>query len=162
MGSHSICEIQADAVCRSFPEVRIASLRFHHVCPPELANQRGTFRDFWSWTDLEAAARACLQGITSEHPDFQSGHEAFFIQSPSIHFGSTTKEVATALVPGTEERLYTSLHGRDLDTVGTRELVELAYPGVKIDESWLQGEDDRRGLYDTSKAETLLGWKHDL
>jgi hypothetical protein len=61
-----------------------------------------------------------------------------------------------------EERIYASFEGVDFDKVGTKELMDAVYPGVKIKEGWLTAESQRRGLFDSSKAERLLGWKHDV
>lgn len=47
--------------------------------------------------------------------------------------------------------------------VSALELLEKHWSGrVKnVDKSWWD-ENPRRSFFDTSKAETLLGWKHDL
>jgi nucleoside-diphosphate-sugar epimerase len=159
----SISEIQANAICRSFPSIRIASLRFHHVCLPHQAVQRSTYRDFWSWTDLDAAARACWLGVAVEGSGFETGHEAFFILSPRLNIGNETGEVLhDAKEKEEQERIYHKLRDIDLNTIGTHELVEVVYPGVTIKEGWLKDAHDRRGLFDVSKAEALLGWKHDV
>jgi len=61
-----------------------------------------------------------------------------------------------------EERIYAKFEGADFDKVGTKELMDAVYPGVKIKDGWLTKESERRGLFDSSKAERLLGWKHDV
>jgi len=159
----SICEIQAEALCRSFPDIRVASLRFHHVCVPEVASSRSTYRDFWSWTDLEAAVRACYLGATAAVPEFRQGHEAFYIMCNHLNVGNDMKELEYDKgKAGGEERIYAKFEGVDFDKVGTKELMDAVYPGVKIKEGWLSEEGERRGLFDSSKAERLLGWKHDV
>jgi len=93
--SKCICEQQADAFSRLHSWMRIASLRFHWVITSreEGAKQltdAGTdsqlfadhSRDLWGWVSTEAAARACLLGLTAPESAFQ-GHEAFFIVAPT-------------------------------------------------------------------------------
>lgn len=153
---HSICEMQAEALTRSFPSIRISSLRFHHVCPPTFAIQRATYRDLWSWTSLDAAAEACYLGVAADEEDFQKGHEAFYILWDRLNVGEEMIELEY------HEDVREKLKGLDLRTVGSKKMVELLYPGVKIREGWLSDTDegDRRGLFDTGKAERLLGWRH--
>ncbi len=127
-----ICEQQADSLCRRYEDLRIVSLRFHWVVP-DIALPRGVFgnksipgqhRHLWAWTRLEAAARACLLGVTAEY----SGHHALFIIGPT-----TVVETPTL------------------------ELVRTHYPQVPI-----RGDlSGNRGFFDCSKAERLLGWRHD-
>lgn len=159
---HRISEIQSDALCRLFPSLRIASLRFHHVCEEKYAIERSNHRDFWSWTETEAAARACFLGITAEEKGFERGHEAFFITCNHLNVGEAMKELIwdRGKKEG-ETQIYEKLKGKTFDKIGTKDLVEAAYAGVKIKDGWLD-EDDRRGLFDNSKAARLLGWRHDV
>ena len=161
--SCSISEIQSDALCRLFPDLRIASLRFHHVCDEKFAVERSTHRDFWSWTETESAARACFLGITAEEEGFLRGHEAFFITCDHLNVGDAMKELAWDRgKPEGEVQVYEKLKEVEFDKIGTKDLVEAAYAGVKIKDGWLVKPDDRRGLFDNSKAARLLGWKHDV
>jgi len=93
----------------------------------------------WSWSSVDAVLRACILGLTSEG---WSGAEAFHVASPEIFYPAT-------LSNGIE--------------VPALELLEKRWNGrVKtVDKSWWDGKP-RRSFFDTSKAETLLGWKHDL
>jgi hypothetical protein len=133
------------------------------VCVPEVAVSRSTYRDFWSWTDLDASARACYLGATANLREFRQGHEAFYITCPHLNLGNDTNELKydQGKAEG-EERIYAKLAGVNMDKVGTKEMVDAVYPGVKIKEGWLSEPEDRRGLFDSSKAERLLGWKHDV
>lgn len=128
-----ICEQQADALCRRHEELRVASLRFHWVVPDIAMPRRlyadpalpGRSKSLWAWTRLEAAARACLLGVSA---DF-TGHHPLFIIGPT--------------------------------TVVDRPSLELArehYPEVPI-RGDLAGN---AGFFDCSRAEQVLGWKHDL
>lgn len=154
--SKHICEMQAEALTRLFPDIRIASLRFHHVCATIHAVERSTYRDFWSWTHLDAAASACLLGVTAENPLFQQGHQAFFIMSDYLNFGEATREVAE------ERQIYGILETVEADNIGSLELLHAVYPGVKVKDGWIKDKKDRRSFYDTSKAKTLLGWCHEV
>ena len=91
-----ICEQQADAIARRYEEMSIASLRLHGVVPdrsftagwadrPELIAER----QLWGYTLAEAAARACLLGVTA---DF-SGHETFYIVAPKTMVDTPSLEL---------------------------------------------------------------------
>ena len=81
-----ICECQADSMVRQYADMKIASLRIHGIASKPADTDRWRSRKFsemavkhlWGFTHLDAAARACLLGITA---DF-SGHEVFYIVSP--------------------------------------------------------------------------------
>lgn len=79
-----ICEAQASSVCRAYPGLGVASLRFHMLVPDrrsalERVKQWGPAgggrKGLWGYTTLPGAARACLAALTA---DF-SGHEVFYI-----------------------------------------------------------------------------------
>jgi nucleoside-diphosphate-sugar epimerase len=83
-----ICEQQGDSFARRYEQMVIASLRFHWVVPSRATAvqreqdsdaDRGLAQHLWAYTDLDAAARACLLSLTA---DF-TGHEAFFIIAPT-------------------------------------------------------------------------------
>jgi hypothetical protein len=96
--------------------------------------------------------------VTADSPDYREGHEAFYITCSHLVVGSDSNE----LKYDDTDRIYSKLQATDLETIGTRQLLELVYPRVKIKDGWLTEQSDRRGLFDSSKAERLLGWKHDL
>jgi len=68
-----------------------------------------------------------------------SGHEAFFIIAPtSLHY---------------------QIYGKDAPSM--KELARKYQPKAKLREDWFDGPlGEHRTLYDTGKAERLLGWKH--
>lgn len=126
--------------------LRIASLRFHWCCSNyEYTIGRTGWREMWAWTSFDAAASACLLGLTSEG---WSGHEAFNIVAPEIawEYGVRPED------KGGERR----------SDVSTIELLEYSWKG-KYDglrrEYW-EGRP-RRSIWDSSKAERMLGWDHD-
>jgi len=97
-----ICEHQADSLCRRYEDMRIASLRFHWVTPdPSQAAklyreiEPARARHLWAWTHREAAARACLLGVTA---DF-SGHEVFFIIAPQTLAERPSADLAREYYP---------------------------------------------------------------
>jgi len=99
-----ICEQQADSICRRYESMQIASLRFHWVTPdPRLPAQfyqsdeyeARRAKNLWAWTRLEAAARACLLGVTA---DF-SGHEPLFIIAPQTAVDTPSLDLARRYYP---------------------------------------------------------------
>jgi hypothetical protein len=84
-------------------------------------------KDLWGYTLMPFAARACLQGLTSEGWD---GHEVFFVISP----------------------LTASAHQSE-------ELRKEWWPDVPVRDGYVF--TGRTGFFDCSKAERLLGWKHE-
>jgi UDP-glucose 4-epimerase len=98
-----VCEQQADSLCRRYADLRIASLRFHWVVP-DIAQPRtaygkaglaGGAQHLWAWTSRDAAARACLLGVTAEF----SGHHACFIIGPTTVVETPSHELARAHYP---------------------------------------------------------------
>ena len=125
-----ICEQQADSIVRRYEDMQIASMRFHWVVPERAtAVQYGTNVDFlskhlWGYTRLDAAARACLLGITESF----GGHEAFYIVAPDTMLATPSRELAAKY-----------------------------FPDVPVRGAF----DGNHGFFDSTKAERLLGWKHD-
>jgi hypothetical protein len=152
--AYSICEIQADSICRLYDDVRVSSLRFHMTCDEDEAIPRGQRGDLWSWTSMESAAEACLLGITANEPSFQRGHEAFYILHDKLFLGKKSWEV--------ERGVYDAAiaNGMDPDTVTAQELIDLYYPGTKVKEGWFSEGNERRSFFDNSKAKKMLGWDH--
>jgi nucleoside-diphosphate-sugar epimerase len=130
-----ILEMQADAMCRRYPHMRIASLRLSWSVPErETAQGKGGDRstDLWGYVQRDSGASAFLLAIaepSSLPTGWKAGHEAFFIVSP--HSSSDTS--------------FEEMHWR-------------AYPSVPI--KTLPSERAWTGFFDCSKAERILGWTH--
>jgi len=98
-----ICEQQADSIVRRYENVAIASLRFHWVVasrslPGNAYRQlglAGSARHLWAYTSFEAAARACLLGVTASF----TGHEALFIIAPDTAIETPSLELAQKFYP---------------------------------------------------------------
>lgn len=102
-------------------------------------------RDMFSWTSFDACASACLLALTSEGWD---GHEVFNIAAKDIiHHGTLDDHTAIDM---------------DRTPVGTLEILEKHWSGRygKLDEEWWKN-DKRRAIWDSTKAERILGWNHD-
>lgn len=91
-----ICEQQADAMARRYEGMSVASLRFHGVVPNRATTaawvqwpQGIIERQLWGYTLLEAAARACLQGVETD----LGGHEAFYIVAPATMVDTPSMEL---------------------------------------------------------------------
>ena len=90
--------------------MRIASLRFSWIIPsrayavelavgpPKLSADRS--RDLWGWVSQDAAARACLLGLTTVT---FSGHEAFFIVAPSTVVNVDSAALQKEVYPEVED-----------------------------------------------------------
>lgn len=125
-----VLEQQADAFVRRYPQIRIASLRFHWLIESyaravELEASIGAAArlHLWGYTAIPAASRACLLALTA---DF-TGHEVFYIVAPRTATREASLELARHYYPHTEIR-------GDLSA--------------------------QRGFFDCSKAGRLLGWHH--
>ncbi len=96
-----ICEAQADAFARRFEDMSIASMRFHYVAPnveqaiAVYANYSEYDKFLWAWTELNAAADACLLSV--EVP-FR-GHEVFYIVSPTTSSKTPSLQLAAQHFP---------------------------------------------------------------
>ena len=126
-----IGEQQADAFARRYPDMRIASMRFHLTVEARAdgarinsANDRLGAKQLWGYTRFDAAADACLRSLEARF----SGHEAFYIVAPD-----TTEET------------------------DSQALAARYYPDVKM-KSMLEG---RQSFFSAAKAERVLGWVHD-
>lgn len=128
--SGSICEMQADTIVRRYPHMRIASLRPSWSIPS---------REFARHQDPERRKND-LWGYVHE----QSCADAF-LRAVTVEDGAWTGHEAFFVVaPETTE---------DDDLMA---LYERFWKHVPINE----GKDIRRGFFDCSKAERLLGWVH--
>ena len=152
-------EYQAGALARLFPASRIASLRLHMVRESYLDSyyeHDASHGSLWSWVSLHATARAFLLGLTSEGWE---GHEVFYIVAPEICWEGGV-EPESQFKKGERERRLEERDGSEYERVGTRELIEKSHPGTEVDEGWWKG-NERRACFDCSKAERLLGWRHE-
>jgi nucleoside-diphosphate-sugar epimerase len=126
-----ICEQQAEAVARRYPEMSISSFRYHMVVP-ERARATAIYaeapvevavKNLWGYTSLAGAAGACWLGLDSK----VIGHEAFHIVAPD-HVGGAS----------------------------STELAEQYYAGVPRPRALRDDES----FFDCTKAARLLGWQH--
>ncbi|HEY0033930.1 MAG TPA: NAD(P)-dependent oxidoreductase [Devosia sp.] len=96
-----ICEAQADAFARRFEDMSIASMRFHFVAPvieqaiAVYANYTEYDKFLWAWTQLDAAADACLLSIEKPIP----GHEPYYIVSPTTTSKTPSLQLAAEHFP---------------------------------------------------------------
>ncbi|GAC1384159.1 MAG: NAD(P)-dependent oxidoreductase [Herpetosiphon sp.] len=125
-----VLEQQADAFARRYPQLCIASLRFHwllrdydHARAVTYAGEDASMRHLWAYTRLDEASRACLLAVTAPF----TGHEVFYIAAPQ------------------------TAHCEE-----SRALAERNYPGTPIREPF-GGHDS---FFNCAKAERLLGWRH--
>jgi UDP-glucose 4-epimerase len=89
-------EQQADAIVRRFEDMSIASLRLHGVVPDRAdavpwsdTMPDAVARQLWGYTRRDAAARACLAGITA---DF-TGHEVCYVVAPDTMSDVPSREL---------------------------------------------------------------------
>jgi nucleoside-diphosphate-sugar epimerase len=125
-----VLEQQGDAFARRYPDMAIASLRFHWlIATYERAVELSAIiadsarKHLWAYTLLSEAARACLLALTA---DFV-GHEVFYITAPI----TASKEPSQALA-------------------------EKHYPAVPLRRPF----EGTASFFDCSKAERILGWVH--
>lgn len=103
-----ICEQQADSLARLYEDTSIASLRFHWVVPNrEYALKYGDTlgsdvlaRQLWGYTDIRAAAWACLLALTAEF----KGHEVLYIVAPTTMMTTPSLELKQRYFPDAELR----------------------------------------------------------
>lgn len=97
-----ICEEQGNSIARRYEKMTIASLRFHWIVPDrEHALHQGSelsqwvHKQLWGYTNIEAAARACLLSLSAEY----KGHEAFQIVAPRTMVTTPSLELAKQFYP---------------------------------------------------------------
>lgn len=95
-----ICEQQADAFARRHDDLTIATLRLHWVVPAAVARPvreppETAARQLWGYTDIEAAARACLLALTAPF----SGHERFYVVAEDTHSPVSSDELHRRFYP---------------------------------------------------------------
>jgi hypothetical protein len=123
--------MQADAITRRSPSIRVASFRLHWSVPEkQMADYNDPEMDaahLWSYVQEDFCADAFLRGITAPSDAWQ-GHEAFFLAAPDMSLGGDPVEL---------KRQY--------------------WNTVPIKQGW---NISTMGFFDCRKAEKLLGWKH--
>jgi UDP-glucose 4-epimerase len=127
-----ICEQQADSLCRRYEDLRIASLRFHWVVPSiELPRSR-----YYEYRDnIQPKHLLAWTHLAAAARACLAGVSADF----------TGHETFFIIAPNTVA-----------DDLPTLEFVQRYYPHVPV-----RGDlSGHRSLFDSSKAERLLGWKH--
>lgn len=96
-----ICEQQADAFVRRYPDMVIASMRFHFVCDDKSIALRyyGAHSDaakhLWAYTRRDAAADACLLSLEAPF----TGHEVFYVVAPDTTSETPSRELAAQYLP---------------------------------------------------------------
>ncbi|WP_426230742.1 NAD-dependent epimerase/dehydratase family protein [Pararhizobium sp. DWP3-4] len=123
-----ICEQQAESLTRRFPDLQIASLRFHWVVADRaeamaaqtLTSEKGRI-ELWGYVLAPDAARACLLALTTSF----TGHEVFYIVADDTTLDSPTAEAAAAYYP---------------------------------DVAWRNGPEERAAFFSNAKSRRILGW----
>ncbi len=127
-----ICEIQAESIVRRYEDMTIASMRFHAVVP-----DRATIRQWQSRGGASRAFSKHLGGYTR----FDAAAQACLLSLTANFHGA---EAFFIIAP---------------DTTMDRPSLELAhefFPNVPV-----RGDlSGHKAFFDSSKAERLLGWKH--
>lgn len=97
-----ICEEQGEAFARRYEDMVIASMRFHLVVPDKAialdlyGDNPNVEKHLWAWTQLDAAADACLLSLTAPF----TGHEAFYIVAPETISETPSLDLAGRYFPG--------------------------------------------------------------
>ncbi|HEV7344598.1 MAG TPA: NAD(P)-dependent oxidoreductase [Devosia sp.] len=97
-----ICEQQADAFVRRYPDMVIASMRFHFVCDAKSVAKNyydphpEKLKHLWAYTLRDAAADACLLSLEAPF----AGHEPFYIVAPDTISDTPSRELAAQYAPG--------------------------------------------------------------
>ena len=127
-----ICEAQADAFARRWDDISIASMRFHWVVPERELAAR-------NFTPNSADPKKHLFAYTR----FDAAARACLL---SLECKFKGHEVFYIVAPDTT-----------LD-IPSLEAAATYFPGIRV-KGDLSG---RKAFFDSSKAERILGWKHDL
>jgi UDP-glucose 4-epimerase len=96
-----ICEQQADAFVRRFPDMTIASLRFHFVCEDRsVAKSRydpnpDKAKHLWAYSRYDASVDACLRSIEASF----TGHEVFNIVARETISDTPSRDLASQYFP---------------------------------------------------------------
>lgn len=103
-------------------------------------------KDLFAWTSYKAVARMCFLALTSEG---WSGHETFNCVAPTHCWEGTVEK---------QKKEGTLEEGRE--RAATVDLLRKYWPNGEIDEEYFK-VDRIRSVWDSTKAEKMLGWKHD-
>ena len=149
---HRICEMQATNLVRRFPTIRIASLRPHWCIPdPDplpaqilphspITFQTTTFSQVLSTPDSYVYRQ--LWGWNTYTSIARAFYLAITVEDTSFQKGH---EVFFIVSPKIGSRRH------------PMEVIREYFPNAVVRKEFGEGE----GLYDVSKAERLLGWRHD-
>lgn len=130
--------MQASSFALRYPQMRIASLRFHWVVPPPLVSREalhqegGAWKDLWGWVSLGATAEACLKAITAPISTFPLGHEVFLIAAKTTCQQVNSMDLLRSKYSPKSEGIY--------------------FRGLMV---------GNQSFFDTGKAERMLEWKEE-
>ena len=105
--SKSLGETLAEGFLRRTPDMSLTSLRFTLVVDDEARewirparentpDREATFGAFWTFVDVRDAARACRLALEYAQP----GHEAIFINAPTIYRKDDIRDLLAEYFPG--------------------------------------------------------------
>lgn len=127
-----ICEIQADSLVRRYEDLTIASLRYHGVYPQQ-PQLKTSLADVTEHDAAHLWGYCLLEAVVRAN---LAAIEASYVGHEVFYIVSPTTST----------------------DIPSLELKQKYFPEVE-----LRGDlSGRNGFYDCSKAERLLGWKHDL
>lgn len=126
-----IGEQQAAAIARRWQDaISIASLRFHWVvtnpsivCHAFLDEEEGA-RNLWGYTNLEAAAQACLLSLVAPF----RGHEVFLITAPDTAASTPSRKLAATWYPQVPIRGTFQDRGSFFDTHKAQQVLGWLHP----------------------------------
>jgi nucleoside-diphosphate-sugar epimerase len=129
-----ICEAQADSFARRYKDLSISSLRLHWV----------------------AKDRATAEGWGTKHPDTEGMVKNLWAYTT---FAASARASLLALnAPFTGHEVFYIAGPNSISTTPSMELARKFYPDVPI-----RGDlSGTRSFFNSSKAERMLGWKHDV
>jgi nucleoside-diphosphate-sugar epimerase len=127
-----ICEIQADSLVRRYEDLTIASLRYHGVYP-----QQPEFK-------------TSIDDVTE--------HDAAHLWGYCLLESVVRANLAAIEANYVGHEVFYIVSPRNSTTIPSLELKAKFFPDVEV-----RGDlSGLNGFYDCSKAERILGWKHDL
>jgi nucleoside-diphosphate-sugar epimerase len=150
--THRICEMQAEAICLRYPTIRIASLRPHwcipasHPLPAQLLPHAPTTFQTVTFPQVLSKPSSTAHFQLWGWNTYTSIARAFFLAITSSGLGWDRGHEAFFIA---SPRIGSEEH--------PMELIKEWFPNAEIRREL--GKEE--GLYDCSKAERLLGWKHD-
>lgn len=130
-----ICEQQADAFARRYPDMVIASMRFHFVCDERSIAARyynpnpDKAKHLWAYTRRDAAADACLLSLQAPF----AGHEAFYIVAPDTTSEIPSRELAARYLPEVPLRNGWDAHQSFFDSSKAERVLGWTHANVAAD-----------------------------